>query len=76
MGAFLHRLRTACRGCWHTLLFRHVCGHTDQNQKPVAYFSAPGEDVTACFMMKKIPEPTLYYLRYIPMKICRFAWLR
>ena len=43
MGAFLHRLRTACRGCWHTLLFRHVCGHTDQNQKPVAYFSAPGE---------------------------------
>ena len=23
MGAFLHRLRTACRGCWHTLLFRH-----------------------------------------------------
>ena len=35
--------------------------------------------IVGCYRLlhdEKVPEPTLYYLRYIPMKICRFAWLR
>lgn len=36
--------------------------------------------IVGCYRLlhdeKDISEPTLYYLRYIPMKICRFAWLR
>lgn len=53
MGAFLHRLRTACRGCWHTLLFRHVCGHTDQNQNPWLIFLLPvsGILIVGCYRL-------------------------
>ena len=52
-GCFSPSSPDCLSGCWHTLLFRHVCGHTDQNQNPWLIFLLPvsGILIVGCYRL-------------------------